>query len=107
MEALPTIASQRKGIFNYIESYLNGFGGVDGASCLERALCEVAAAPDHEDGILGDAINYLLRVEKDGFVEHPKYAHAQEIGELTGDCFEFQYMCPVSIFNVIDTLKTV
>ena len=27
--------------------------GVNGASCLERAICEVAATPDHDDGILG------------------------------------------------------
>ena len=29
------------------------FLGVHGASCLERAICEVAATPDHDDGILG------------------------------------------------------
>ena len=28
-------------------------GGVNGASCLERAICEVAATPEHDDGVLG------------------------------------------------------
>ncbi len=34
--------------------------GVDGTGCLLRAVCEVAAHPRHEDGLIGDAINMLL-----------------------------------------------
>ncbi|XP_023326486.1 uncharacterized protein LOC111699929 [Eurytemora carolleeae] len=105
--SIPTMAAQRKGIFDSIESYLNRFGGVNGASCLERAICEVAATPDHDDGILGDAMNLLLKVDKEAYAEHPQYAHAQQKGEIGGDCSEFHRVCPVSIFSIIDTFQSV
>ena len=104
--AFPTMASKRNSIFSTIETYINGLGGGNGASCIERAICEVAATPEHEDGIIGDAMNYILRVDKEAFDEHPKYALAQQIGENTGDCFEFYNLCPVSIFNIRDTFQS-
>jgi DM4/DM12 family len=46
---------------SFIQVVLINVGlGVDGAGCLLRAMCEVAAHPRHEDGLLGDAINMLL-----------------------------------------------
>ena len=63
--------------------------GIDGQACLLRTICEVAVAPEHEDGILGDALNMVLTVtntvnslghqrsEKDVYVEAQVYGQVQ------------------------------
>merc|ERR550517_355062 len=107
--SLDSSISQRKGLFNTIEHYLGRFGGVDGRSCLKRAICEVAATPAHQDGILGDAMNLLLKVdtEPEAFNQTPEYADAQQVGETEKECTRFHADCPVSIFKIIDTFQFV
>ena len=34
--------------------------GFDGHACLLRSMCEVGAAPQHDDGLFGDALNLIL-----------------------------------------------
>ena len=62
--------------------------GIDGHSCLLRSICEVAVAPEHEDGVMGDIVNTLLTVSNTmNSITHVKgtedvYGEAQAIGQV-------------------------
>ena len=51
-----------------------------------RAICEVAIAPEHEDGLMGDALNMLLTVTNtinsvtDSYGDAQEYVDAQKTG---------------------------
>ena len=34
--------------------------GIDGHQCLLRAMCEASSTPLHDEGIIGDAVTFLL-----------------------------------------------
>merc|ERR1740128_507108 len=97
--------SQRKGLFNTIEKYLSRIGGVDGHACLKRAICEVAAIPHHDDGILGDAMNLMLKVDDTEIEENPEFADAQQVGQAKQDCVKFHASCPMSVFKIVDSFQ--
>ena len=54
--------SPRSMLYNHIENYMGQATGVDGHACLLRAMCEASSTPLHDDGLLGDAVNFLLTV---------------------------------------------
>ena len=62
--------------------------GIDGQACLLRTICEVAVAPEHEDGVLGDALNMVLTVTNTmNSLSHQKsekdiYVEAQAYGQV-------------------------
>ena len=98
--------SPKKSIFNTLEKYISRMG-VNGHACLKRTVCEVAATPDHEDGIVGDLMNIVLKVSNDQAVaESPVFIDAQQIGEATQDCSKFSAECPMSLFKIIDTFQS-
>ena len=72
------------------------------------ALCELAQVPEHDEGILGDALNLLLipethlfSKEKDTSSILDEYITAMRQGAKQDDCSPYQETCPVSLFNVI------
>ena len=71
-------------IFNQCLSWL----GMDGEACLLRAVCEVGAAPEHEDGLMGDAVTTLLTATNTyTSITNPsqhanQYAEAQLTGQV-------------------------
>ena len=36
--------------------------GIDGHACVLRGICEVALAPEHDEGLMGDTLSMLLTV---------------------------------------------
>ena len=61
---------------------------MDGEACLLRAVCEVGAAPEHEDGLMGDAVTTLLTATNTyTSITNPsqhanQYAEAQLTGQV-------------------------
>merc|ERR1711892_291747 len=100
-----SVTSPRSTMYKTIEKYMGQITGADGHACLLRAMCEASATPLHDEGILGDAVNFLLTanyatVESDQLFK--KYLDAQSNGQLSQDCSPFHKECPISFYRLID-----
>ena len=54
------LESPRASMYAYVEKYMSQITGADGHAWLLRAMCEASATPLHDEGLLGDAVNFLL-----------------------------------------------
>merc|ERR1711892_908455 len=100
-----SVTSPRSTMYKTIEKYMSQITGSDGHACLLRAMCEASATPLHDEGILGDAVNFLLTANyatEEADDKFRKYLEAQAKGQLKGDCSEFHKNCPISFFKLID-----
>ena len=50
----------RSMLYKGIERYMGQMTGADGHQCLLRAMCEASSTPLHDEGIIGDAVTFLL-----------------------------------------------
>ena len=102
---------QRRSVYNAVESYVKKYTGHEGKACLLRAICEANATPDHNDGLLGDAVNLLLSAShalkhggEEADEEYKEYLAAEARGHLSGDCEKYESRCPITFFSVLDIL---
>merc|ERR1711892_1654694 len=100
-----SVTSPRSTMYKTIEKYMSQITGADGHACLLRAMCEASATPLHDEGILGDAVNFLLTanyasIESDD--KFKEYLKAQTEGQLKENCSGFNTKCPISFFNFLD-----
>merc|ERR1719474_1561411 len=98
--------SPRSTMYKTIEKYMSQVTGADGHACLLRAMCEASATPLHDEGLLGDAVNFLLTANyatEETDEKFKEYVAAQAQGQLKGDCTQFNANCPISFFKIIDT----
>jgi len=101
--------SARSGLYRQLEGYLAQVvgaraPGAGGHDCLLRAMCEASAAPLHQEGLLGDAVNFLLTANYAGYEKDDRfqsYRAAQSRGQLAGDCSLYHPACPVSLFTFL------
>ncbi|KAF0313646.1 hypothetical protein FJT64_015780 [Amphibalanus amphitrite] len=77
--------------------------GLDGRSCLLRAICEVTATPLVYDGVVGELLNMaLVPRHTNGHHDDLKvYLEAEEHGLLGNDCSVTYSACPVSLFTMV------
>jgi len=97
-------APSRLLMYKHLENYVAQMTGSDGHKCLLRAMCETSATPLHDDGLLGDAINFLLTGSysaADAVAVDKSYFEAQAKGQLSGDCSSYHQNCPVSFFKYL------
>jgi len=96
--------SVRSKMYRTLEKYVGTFSGADGHDCLLRAMCEVGSNPFHDEGILGDVVNFLLTgnyVQEEEDQRFQSYVTAQTAGQLSGDCSIYHQSCPLSFFKLI------
>ena len=96
--------SVRSRMYRSLENYVGTFSGADGHHCLLRAMCEVGSNPFHDEGILGDVVNFLLTgnyVQEEEDQRFQSYVAAQERGQTSGDCSTYHQACPLSFFKLI------
>ncbi|XP_064101337.1 uncharacterized protein LOC135211997 [Macrobrachium nipponense] len=95
--------NDRMGIYSVLIDTISRFG-LDGKSCLLRAVCEVAESPLRDDGLLGEIINIVLTASY-GTTSNElyDYVNAEYYGRAYGSCWSAYPDCPVSIFKVFDT----
>ncbi|KAF0297316.1 hypothetical protein FJT64_005204 [Amphibalanus amphitrite] len=89
-------------IYSSMETLFTRFG-LDGRACTLRAICEVGETPDHQDGIVGDFLSYLLSASY-GVGDRPElksYLQAERYGRKYGHCGTTFRSCPVSIFSLV------
>ena len=77
--------SPRSALYSGLENTVAHFTGADGHSCLLRAMCEASSTPLHDEGLIGDAITFLLTAnyateETDN--KFKKYFAAQAKGQV-------------------------
>ena len=114
-------ASQSSTLYKTIEKYIGQVTGADGHACLLRAMCEASSTPLHDEGILGDAVNFLLTANyasEETDDKFKKYLDAQSRGQvilqyflykssfihqfqLHGECSSLNAECPISFFRFI------
>ena len=96
--------SVRSKMYRALENYVGMFTGADGQACLLRAMCEVGSNPFHEEGVLGDVVNFLLTgnyAQEEEDERFLSYQEAQTTDQLSGDCSSFHKACPMSFFKLI------
>ena len=79
------LESPRASMYKYVEKYMSQITGADGHACLLRAMCEAGATPLHDEGILGDAVNFLLTANyasEETDDKFRKYLEAQATGQV-------------------------
>ncbi|XP_045591796.1 uncharacterized protein [Procambarus clarkii] len=92
----------RLGIYAVVINTLSRFG-VDGKSCLLRAVCEVAESPLRDDGLLGEILNIILTASYGSTSsELYDYVNAEYYGRAYGDCWSAYPQCPMSLFKLFD-----
>ena len=80
-----TSSSPRTALYTNIEKYLGQMIGADGHQCLLRAMCEASSTPLHDEGILGDAVTFLLTsnyAAEESDERFKKYFAAQAKGQV-------------------------
>ena len=86
----------RSVFYSYVEEYLGRMIGADGQQCLLRAMCEASSTPLHDEGIIGDAVTFLLTsnyVNEEGDERFKKYFEAQAKGQVRLVKFLFCLVC--------------
>ena len=102
--SLSGTSSVRSELYRKIEGLIGTVTGGYGQPCLLRAMCEVGSNPFHDDGIIGDVMNFLLSANFADEEEDQRfrtYLEAQTSGKNAGDCSAFHKECPMSFFKFI------
>ncbi|CAL4116422.1 unnamed protein product, partial [Meganyctiphanes norvegica] len=91
-----SLAKERNTMYNIIADFMNK-SGMDGNSCVLRAICEVAEAPLAEFGIYGEFLNLIFspgfRAEK----QFETHLEAEDYGRTQGNCWAAFPQCPMSM----------
>ena len=92
--------SPRSALYSGLESSVAHLTGADGHSCLLRAMCEASSTPLHDEGLIGDAITFLLTAnyaadEPDN--KFKKYFAAQAKGQVK----KIDKSEPDSLFSIV------
>ena len=75
----------RSSLYKGVEKYMGHITGADGQSCLLRAMCEASSIPLHDEGIIGDAVTFLLTTNyatEEEDERFKKYFAAQAKGQV-------------------------
>ena len=76
----------RSTLYRGVEKYMGHITGADGHSCLLRAMCEASSTPLHDEGIIGDAVTFLLTTNyatEEEDEKFKKYFAAQAKGQVS------------------------
>ncbi|XP_043208517.1 uncharacterized protein LOC122375760 [Amphibalanus amphitrite] len=98
---------ERSSVFSSIRAAFAQFG-LDGTACLQRAVCETAAAPRHSDGLLGDLVTLTLSPSREPVTSGASAVQLAPLLEAerrgweagTAGCVPYIERCPVSMFNM-------
>ena len=80
-------SSSRAGFYSLVETFMEELTGMNGQSCLLRAMCEAKAEPVHEEGIFGDIVDFFLTLDhthEEDDLKFKKYSEAQSKGQVIG-----------------------
>ncbi|XP_042876614.1 uncharacterized protein LOC122256175 isoform X2 [Penaeus japonicus] len=101
--ALPGVnfaGGDREMMYQVVEDTLFNMG-MNGKGCLLRAICEMFQFPLKNHGFFGEVLELFFSASRSPHAEKRlnEYTRAERTGRSTGDCFEYQELCPHSFFT--------
>jgi len=91
---------ERATLYQWVEDYLFTFG-MDGKSCLLRAICETHESPLIGYGMLGEILEVFLTPTKSAYWSKLKeYRKAEKVGKDDGDCSHYYPSCSKSLYKL-------
>ncbi|XP_076621633.1 uncharacterized protein LOC143342036 [Colletes latitarsis] len=98
--------NERKPIYDIIERELDR-RNIDGNSCLMKDICEAAATPLKDEGLVGELLHLLFTPDHgDASTMNKEYLEAATIGRRHGNCSTIYSSCPPGL-GVLDRISTV
>ncbi|KAK8374455.1 hypothetical protein O3P69_020957 [Scylla paramamosain] len=91
-----TLDIERSSIYALVQDLFSK-AGMDGASCVLRAVCEVGEAPLDEYGLLGELITLVFAPGFRPSEEHQDHIQAEQYGRSYGSCWSAYPDCPISM----------
>ncbi|KAG7167780.1 uncharacterized protein LOC121867950 [Homarus americanus] len=90
----------REMMYQVVEDTLNNMG-LNGKACLLRAMCEVFQVPLINHGFVGEVMELFLSAGRSPHADKRlgEYTLAEKIGRTVGDCSDYHYECPHSLFT--------
>lgn len=90
----------REMMYQVVEDTLFNMG-MNGKGCLLRAICEMFQYPLQNHGFFGEVLELFFSASRSPHAEKRlnEYTRAERTGRSTGDCFEYQELCPHSFFT--------
>ncbi|XP_037772520.1 uncharacterized protein LOC119568171 [Penaeus monodon] len=90
----------REMLYQVMEDTLSNMG-MNGSACLLRATCEMFQFPFEKHGFFGELLELFFSASRSPHAEKrlPEYTRAERVGRASGDCFEYQAHCPLSLFT--------
>ncbi|XP_071535368.1 uncharacterized protein [Panulirus ornatus] len=75
--------------------------GLNGKACLLRAICEMFQIPLTNHGFFGEVLELFFSASRAPYAEKRlrDYIIAERTGRSTGDCTEYYFDCPHSLFT--------
>ncbi|XP_043259037.1 uncharacterized protein LOC122401143 [Colletes gigas] len=98
--------NERKPIYDIIERELDR-RNIDGNSCLMKDICEAAATPLKDEGLVGELLHLLFTPDHgDVSTMNEEYLEAATIGRRHENCSTIYSSCPPGL-GVLDRISTV
>lgn len=91
---------ERAFLYEWVEDYLFTFG-MDGKSCLLRAICETHESPLIGYGLLGEFLEVFLSPSRSPYLNRlSAYLEAERVGRERGDCSHYMAECNKSLYKL-------
>nr|XP_012152628.1 PREDICTED: uncharacterized protein LOC100881561 [Megachile rotundata] len=98
--------NERAPVYNVLEQELDR-RNIDGKSCLKKNICEAAATPLKDEGLLGELLHLLLTPDHgDASTMDEEYLEAAAAGRRGKNCSSLYSSCPVGA-GILDKISIV
>ncbi|XP_031844024.1 uncharacterized protein LOC116431965 [Nomia melanderi] len=98
--------NERTAVYDILERELDR-RNIDGRSCLKKNICEAAATPVKDDGLLGELLHLLLSPDEGGVSSMDReYLDAAAAGRRCENCSTIYPTCPDGL-GILDRISTV
>ncbi|KZC06089.1 PREDICTED: uncharacterized protein LOC107194406 [Dufourea novaeangliae] len=98
--------NERTPVYDILERELDR-RNIDGKSCLKKDICETAATPLKDEGLLGELLHLLLTPDHGGAPRmDQEYLEAAAAGRRHENCSMIYSACPAGL-GILDRISTI
>ncbi|XP_076283262.1 uncharacterized protein LOC143210357 [Lasioglossum baleicum] len=98
--------NERAAVYDILKSELDR-KGIDGKSCLKRDICEAAATPLKDEGLIGELLHLLFSPDDGNVLDmDQEYLDATAAGRRHENCSTIYSLCPDGL-GILDRISTV
>ncbi|XP_064101336.1 uncharacterized protein LOC135211996 [Macrobrachium nipponense] len=96
-----SLAKERSNMYGILSDFMTK-AGLDGDTCVLRAVCEIGESPLDEYGLFGEFINLIFAPGfRSDSNQHKDEIQAEEYGRSFGNCWSAFPDCPVSLRQML------